>query len=224
MLQNWHITVVWRYKYFMKTIKIAAVALVVTTMTFSAAGASVVSGDITNNVSPLFTTADTFLTLSGYSDSASTVPANLTSDGPGTWFGVGAGSALTGTETMTIQLAPGYGLTGFGDIYTRAVITISGFVSDPGLNVGANPGVLGSGYSAGTLTLDLNWNGGATRDFILNDVNASAGQLLTVSLDFAAAPQWAITHLDYAAVPEPTAISIALMGLGLMLARRSVRR
>lgn len=207
----------------MKTIRIIAIVLAGIAASLPTQAASVVSGDITSNVSPTFTTADTYLTLNGYSDSASTVPANLYTDGPATWFGVGSGSALSGTETMTLQLAPGYGLTGFGDIYTRAVITISGFVSDPGLNVGANPGVLGSSYSAGTLMLDLNWNGGGARDFILADVSASAGQLLTISLDFATAPQWAITHLDYAQVPEPTAMSIALLGMGLLI-RRGLRR
>ena len=207
----------------MKPIRNFAILLASIAMSLPAQAASVVSGDIMSNVSSTFTTADTYLTLNGYSDSASTIPAILTSAGPSTWFGVGAGDALNGTETMTLQLAPGYGLTGFGDIYTRAVITISGFVSDPGLNVGANPGVLGSSYGAGALTLDLDWNGGGARAFTLADVNASAGQLLTVSLDFATSPQWAISHLDYAVVPEPTALSLALMGLGLLLVR-STRR
>jgi len=207
----------------MKPIRIIAIVLASIAASLPTQAASVVSGDITSNVSPTFTTADTYLTLNGYADSAATVPANLTSYGPAAWFGVGAGDALSGTETMTLQLAPGYGLTGFGDIYTRAVISISGFVSDPGLNVGANPGVLGSSYSAGTLMLDLNWNGGGARDFILADINASAGQLLTISMDFATAPQWAITHLDYAVVPEPTAMSIALLGLGLLIHRETRR-
>jgi hypothetical protein len=207
----------------MKTFRIIAIVLAGIAASLPTQAASVVSGDITSNVSPTFTTADTYLMLNGYADSASTVPANLTSDGPSTWFGVDAGSALSGTETMTLQLAPGYGLIGFGDIYTRAVITISGFVSDPGLDVGSNPGVLGSSYSAGTLMLDLNWNGGGARDFILADVSASAGQLLTISLDSITSPQWAITHLDYAVVPEPTAMSFALLGLGLLI-RRGTRR
>lgn len=186
--------------------------------------ASVVPGDISSGVSPTFTTGDGLLTLNGYSDSAFAVPANLTSSGPGTWFGVGGGDALNGTETMTLQLAPGVGLTGIGDIWTRAVISISGFTSDPGLNIGANPGVLGTSYSAGVLSLNLDWNGGAARDFTFANPSASAGQLLSVSLDFATAPQWAITHLDYAVVPEPSSIALLFLGAGMVWSRARVSR
>ncbi len=208
----------------MKPIRPFAILLASIALSVPAQAASVVTGDIPSNVSPTFTTADGYLTLKGYADSASTVPANLTSAGPSTWFGVAGSDRMDSTETMTLQLAPGYGLTGFGDIWSRAVVSISGFTSDPGLNIGASAGVNSFGYSAGVLTLDLAWNGGGTRDFILTDVNASAGQLLTVSLDFATAPQLSFTHIDYAAVPEPTTMSLAVMGLSLLLVRRGTRR
>ena len=187
--------------------------------------ATVTAGDIPNNISPNFTTGDGLLTLTGYSDSAFALPSNLTSSGPGTWFGVGGNTALDNTETMKLQLAPGVGLTGIGDIWTRAVITISGFTSDPGLNIGANPGVLGSSYAAGVQTLNLDWNGGGNRDFTFANPSASAGQVLSVSLDFATAPQWAVTHLDYSVVPEPSSLALLFLGAGFAWSRvRSSRR
>ena len=211
----------------MKPILTFAILLAGVAMSLPTQAASVVSGDITDNVSPTFTTGDTLLKLYGYSDSAFAVPSNLTSAGASAWFGVGGDKALSGTETMKLQLSPGVGLTGFGDIYTRAVISISGFTSDPGLNIGANAGVAGSSYAAGVQTLNLNWNGGVPRDFTLANPSASAGQLLFISLDFATAPQWAVTHLDYAVVPvpEPSSMALLFVGAGLAWSRaRGCRR
>jgi hypothetical protein len=186
--------------------------------------ASVLPGDIPNNVSPTFTTADSLLTITGYSDSFTT-PANLTSDGPGTWFGVEGGSSLNTAETLKLELAPDVGLSGFGDIWTRAVITISGFTSDPGFTpVGSPAGLLGSSYDGGTLTVNLDWNGGTARDYILSDLGASAGQTLLLSLDAATSPQWAVSHLDYAAVPEPAAVALVLLGATMLVAMRRIRR
>jgi hypothetical protein len=209
----------------MNPIRTFAILIAGLGVSLSTQAGTVVSGDIPNNISPTFTTGDTLLTLTGYSDSAFATPANLGSAGAGTWFGVGGDAALSGAETMKWQLSPGVGLTGFGDIWTRAVITISGFTSDPGLNIGANPGVLGSSYAAGVQTLNLDWNGGGARDFTFADPSASAGQLLSVSLDFATGPQWAITHLDYAVVPEPSSIALLFLGAGMVWSRaRSCRR
>lgn len=185
--------------------------------------ASVLSDDITSDVSPTFTTGDGLFTINGYSDSFTT-PANLTSDGPGTWFGVGAGSALDGAETMTLQLDPSVGLSGFGDIYTRAEITISGFTSDPGFTpVGSPSGLLDSSYDSGTLIVNLDWIGGGTRDYVLSNVGASAGQTLFINLDSATSPQLALTHLDYSALPEPGATSVLLFGATALFAVRRIR-
>jgi hypothetical protein len=185
--------------------------------------ASLLPSTITDNVSPTFTTADGLLTIEGFSDSASTVPANLRTAGGATYFGVEANGAFQNADTLKLQLAPGVGFTGFGDIWTRAVISISGFVSDPGLTpVGSPAGILSSGYSAGVLTLSLDWNGGTPRDFTLSNPSASAGQTLFASLDYATAPQWAVTHLDYSAVPEPG--SAALLALGGFMAALAARR
>ena len=197
-----------------KPIRTFAIILAGIALSLPTPAATVTAGDIPNNVSPNFTTGDGLLTLTGYSDSAFALPSNLTSSGPGSWFGVGGNTALDNTETMTLQLAPGVGLTGFGDIWTRAVITIAGFTSDPGLNIGANPGVLGSSHGAGVLTLNLDWNGGGNRAFTLAGPSASAGQFLRVSLDFATGPQWAVTHLDYAVVPEPSSLALLFLGAG----------
>ena len=209
----------------MKLIRNLAILLSGIALSLPSHAATVSAGDIPNNVSPSYTTGDGLLTLTGYSDSAFSLPSNLTSSGPGSWFGVGGNTALDNTETMTLQLAPGVGLTGMGDIWTRAVITISGFTSNPGLNIGANPGVLGSSYAAGVQTLNLDWNGGGNRAFTFADPSASAGQLLYVSLDFATVPQWAVTHLDYAVVPEPSSLALLFLGAGFVCSRvRSCRR
>jgi hypothetical protein len=208
----------------MKPIRTFAIILSGIALSLPTQAASVVSGDVPNNISPTFTTGDGLLTLTGYSDSAFATPANLGSGGAGAWFGVGGDAALNGTETMKLQLSPGVGLTGIGDIWTRAVISISGFTSDPGLNIGSNPGVLGSSYSAGLLTLNLDWNGSGARDFTFADPSASAGQTLSVSLDFATAPQWAVTHLDYAVVPEPSSFALLFLGAGLLWSRARVCR
>ena len=74
--------------------------------------------------------------------------------------------------------------------------------------------------------MNLDWNGGGFRNFTLADQSASAGQLLTVSLDYATAPQWAIANIDYAAVPvpEPTTIAVGLVGLATLGLVRRFRR
>lgn len=188
----------------MKTLRTFLTILAALGAGLTGQAASLLAPMIPNNVSPMFTTGDGLLTIEGFSDSASTIPKNLTTGGGPGYFGVEANGALDNADTMKLQFAPGVGFAGFGDIWTRAVITITGFVSDPGLSpVGSPAGILSSGYSAGVLTLSLDWNGGTPRDFVLLDPGASAGQTLTLSMDYATAPQWAITHLDYNVVPEP---------------------
>jgi hypothetical protein len=208
----------------MKTVKTFLTALAVLGAGLTGQAASVLAPMIPNNVSPTFTTGDGLFTIKGFSDSASTIPKNLTTAGGPSYFGVEANGALNNTDTLKLQFAPGVGLTGFGDIWTRAVISISGFVSDPGLTpVGSPAGVLSSGYSAGVLTLSLDWNGGTPRSFALSDAGASAGQTLTASMDYATAPQWAVTHLDYNAVPEPSSLALGSLGLLALVARRRFR-
>jgi hypothetical protein len=210
----------------MKTLRIVLTTLVALGAGLTGQAASVLPPMIPNNVSPTFTTGDGMFTIKGFSDSASTIPTDLRTGGSPSYFGVEANGALDNTDTMKLQFAPGVGFTGFGDIWTRAVISISGFVSDPGLTpVGSPAGILSSGYGAGVLTLSLDWNGGTPRDFALSDPGASAGQSLTVSMDYATAPQLAITHLDYAVVPEPgSAALLALGGVTALLAARRLRR
>jgi hypothetical protein len=210
----------------MKELRTFLMTLAAVGLSLATQGQSILPAMIPNNVSPTFTTGDGLFTIQGFSDSASTTPKNLTTAGGPGYFGVEANGALDNTDTMKLQFAPGVGFSGFGDIWTRAVITISGFVSDPGLTpVGSPAGILSSGYSAGVLTLSLNWNGGTPRDFALSAPGASAGQTLTVSMDYATTPQWAITHLDYAAVPEPGTVAlVALGGVTALLAARRFRR
>lgn len=65
----------------MKSIR--ALVILLTSIGMSLSAQSVLLGAITNNVSPSFTTVDGLLTMTGFSDSASNVPANLGSAGAG---------------------------------------------------------------------------------------------------------------------------------------------
>ena len=190
--------------------KILALILAGMTVGLTSQAGTVLPANIINNSSPIFTTADGLLTLKAYSDSASTIPMNLGKGG--NYIGTGNAGAMSGHQTMTLQFAPGVGLTGFGTIWTRADITISGFVSDPGLNVGSDPNVISDSYNSGVLTLNLNWDAGTIYHFSLSDPNASAGQLLNISLDYATGPQVAFSELDYALVPEPSVAALGLLG------------
>jgi hypothetical protein len=190
--------------------KTLALILAGMTVGFTTQAGTVWPADIVNNSSPIFTTADGLLTLKAYSDSASTMPLNLGTGG--NYIGTGNHSAMSGTQTMTVQLAPGIDWTGFGDTWTRAFVTISGFTSDPGLNVGANPAIISNSYSDGVVSLNLNWNSGGIRHYTFDNPAASAGQLLTISLDYATGPQVAFTEFDYAPVPEPSVAALGLLG------------
>lgn len=206
----------------MKHSKILALILAGMTMGLTSQAGTVLPANITNNFAPTYTTADGLLTLEAFSDSASTIPMNLGTGG--NYIGTGNGGAMSGTQTMTVQLAPGVEWTGFGDIWTRAVVTISGFTSDPGLNVGSNPGIIANSYSGGVVTLNLNWNAGSIRNYTFDNPVASAGQLLNISLDYATTPQIAFTELDYAPVPEPSVAALGLLsGLAAFASARRFR-
>jgi hypothetical protein len=204
----------------MKHSKILTLILAGMTVGLTTQAGTVWPADVVNNSSPIFTTADGLLTLEAYSDSASTIPMNLGTGG--NYIGTGNHGALSGTQTMTVQLAPGVEWTGFGDTWTRAVVTIAGFTADPGLNVGSNPGIISDSYSGGVVTLNLNWNGGSIRNYTFDNPVASEGQLLNISLDYATGPQIAFTEFDYALVPEPSVAALGL--LGGLAAFASVRR
>lgn len=203
----------------MKHNKILALILAGMTVGLTTQAGTVLPANITNNVSPIFITADGLLTLRAYSDSASTIPMNLGTGG--NYIGTGNAGAMSGTQTMTVQLAPGVEWTGFGDTWTRAVVTIAGFTSDPGLDLGLNPGIISNSYSNGVVTLNLNWNAGGIRNYTFDNPVASAGQLLNISLDYATTPQIAFTEFDYM-VPEPSVAALGL--LGGLAAFGSVRR
>jgi hypothetical protein len=73
--------------------------------------------------------------------------------------------------------------------------------------------------------LDLNWDGGTIYDFTLSNPDASAGQLLTISLDYPTSPQVAFSELDYGPVPEPSVAALGLLGgLAAFASARRFRR
>lgn len=202
----------------MKTTNLATLVIAFSIASCAAQAGSLLPGDITSGSSPTYATLDGNLTIEGFSDSASSIPANLTTGGsPASWFGIGASGALQNTNTMTLQLAPNVGLSGFGRIWTRAVVSISGFTADPGFSVvGTDPSLNSSSYANGILSVDLGWDSGTSYNYSLSNLGASAGQTLTISLDSATGPQFSITQLDYAPVPEPSSLTLGALG-GLLL-------
>ena len=170
--------------------------------------ATLFAPSVNDNVSPSFVTPDGLLTVTGYANSNATTTANLGQTG--TWLGVinGNASAIDGTESMTLSLAPGAALHGIGHIWTRSKIIISGFSNDPGFT---DPGGYATGisYSNGTLTYTCPWDGGIEHDFTFSNPAASAGHTLRLNVhDTTTGWQATITRIDYTPTPYPAVANI----------------
>lgn len=174
--------------------------------------------NISDNVSPSFTTADSLLAVTGYSDSNHLSQANLGTGG--NWFGVyggGNNGAIDGTESLTIHLANGVGLSGIGNVWTRSQVIISGFLSDPGFT---DPDNYASGvtYGSGTLTYFYDWDSGTEHDFTFASPAASDGQTLVLNVFDPNQGGWqaTVTRLDYSVVPEPAVLNLLAAGIGML--------
>src|ERR1041385_1816405 len=141
------------------------------------AGPQVQPSYIGNNVSSTYTTADGKLTIRGFSDLNATVPANL-----GRYldecFGIVGPSTVSGNSSITLQFASGFGLARLDSRYSGGTVTISGFLSDPGL-IDPSAGTTSSSYAGGTLTMAIS-DGGVHPLYFTNRA-ASAGQTLVIT-------------------------------------------
>jgi hypothetical protein len=173
--------------------------------------------DIPNNVSPTYASPDGLLTLTGYSDTPGTVPANLTENV--NWFGVNGGNnsqSIDGTESLNAQFAAGTGLTGIGTRYTSGQVLISGFLSDPGFT---DPSGIATGVSYAGGTLRYTFNAAHSPEIVVGFTNpsASAGQTLSFHTDDAPGSQLTLTRINYASAVAPVTLSIARSGGNVIL-------
>jgi len=165
---------------------------------------AVVPVNVRHNFTNTFTTADGVLTMRGYADTNATVPANF-----GTYldqcFGVYGGAntgAVDSNECITLQFAPGFGLSRLEGIYSSGQVSLSGFASDPGFTDPAG-GSFGATYSAGVVSF-YPMDGGRHIYFFTNRA-ASAGRTLRVTVDPTAGYQFAISEIEYSSVHSLTA-------------------
>lgn len=140
-------------------------------------GPQVHPSSIAQNISASHTTADSLLTIRAYSDLAATTPANLGrySD---ECFGLAGPNTVGGNSSITLQFANSAGLVRLDSRYSGGTLTISGFLSDPGL-VDPTSGASSSSYSSGTLTIAI--NDGGVHPFYFKNRAASAGQTLKLN-------------------------------------------
>jgi hypothetical protein len=173
--------------------------------------------DISNKVSPTFASPDGLLTLTGYSDTPGTAPANLHENV--NWFGVDGGNnseSIDGTESLNAQFAAGTGLTGIGTRFTSGQVIISGFLSDPGFT---DPSSIATGVSYASGTLSYTFNAPHSPEIVVGFTNrsASAGQTLSFHTDGAPGSQLTLTRINYAGVAAPVALSIIRSGGNVVL-------
>ena len=177
---------------------------------------TLLGADITSDVSPSYSTPDGLLTLTGYSDTPGTVPANLHENVD--WFGVSGGAnneSTEGAESLSLQLAPGASLSGLGTRYTYGQIVISGFAADPGFT---DPSGIATGvsYSAGTLSYTFNLPRSPEVVVGFTNFGASAGQTLSLHTDGGGGSQLTLTRINYAGV-APVTLSITKSGNSVVL-------
>ena len=78
----------------MKELRTLLITLAAVGLSLATQAQSILPAMIPNNVSPTFTTGDGLFTIQGFSDSASTIPKNLTTGESPSCFGVEANGAL----------------------------------------------------------------------------------------------------------------------------------
>jgi hypothetical protein len=173
--------------------------------------------DIPSNVSPSYSTPDGLLSLTGYSDTPGTVPANLYENV--NWFGIFGGNnneSIDGAESLKVQFAAGVGLSGIGTRYTSGQVIISGFASDPGFS---DPSGIATGVSYSGGTLSYTFNAPHSPEIVVGFTNlsASVGQTLSMHTDGNPGSQLTLTRINYATSVAPVTLSIAKSGGSVVL-------
>jgi hypothetical protein len=173
--------------------------------------------DIPSNVSPSYGTPDGLVTLTGYSDTPGTVPANLYENV--NWFGIAGGNnneSIDSAESLNVQFAAGVGLSGIGTRYTSGQVIISGFASDPGFS---DPSGIATGvsYSGGTLSYTFNAPHSPEIVVSFTNLSASVGQTLSMHTDGNPGSQLTLTRINYAASVAPVTLSITKSGSSVVL-------
>jgi hypothetical protein len=172
--------------------------------------------DIPSNVSPTYSTPDGLMTLTGYSDTPGTVPANIYENVD--WFGVSGGAnteSTEGSESLTLHLAAGASLAGLGTRYTSGQVIISGFTDDPGFTDPSGTAT-GVSYSAGTLSYTFNAPHSPEIVVAFTNLAASAGQDLSLHTDGSPSSQLTLTRINYSVV-APVNLAIARSGNNVVL-------
>jgi hypothetical protein len=173
--------------------------------------------DIPSNVSPSYSTPDGLLTLTGYSDTPGTVPANLYENV--NWFGIAGGNnneSIDSAESLNVQFAAGAGLSGIGTRYTSGQVIISGFASDPGFS---DPSGIATGVSYSGGTLSYTFNAPHSPEIVVGFTNlsASVGQTLSMHTDGNPGSQLTLTRINYTTSVAPVTLSIARSGGSVVL-------
>src|SRR5882672_6721845 len=89
---------------------------------------------VPHNTIASYQTADSLLTIKGFSDRNAVTPNNLgryQDECFGVYGGPG-GNVVDTNESLTLQFKGGIGLSRLDTVYSSGVVSISGFVSDPG--------------------------------------------------------------------------------------------
>lgn len=112
-----------------------------------------------------------------------------------------ADGAAPADEVLEMELGSGHGLTGIDFIWTRGVLSVSGFSSDPVADRGSYDG-------SGTWSLFQPWTGSASSSVRFANPGASAGLLLQFSIldPSQANPQAALQRLLIRPLDSPNAV------------------
>lgn len=142
-------------------------------------------GAVGYNLLNTYTTPDGVATVSSFSDLTALTPANF-----GTYldqcFGTYGGAnngGIDGTETVTLPLAPGYGLSRLESVYSSpGQVSIYGFASDPGFTDPTGTASAGVVYDGnGLLTFYPESSGHVT--YFFTNRGASSGRTLKINSD-----------------------------------------
>jgi hypothetical protein len=198
--------------------------------------AGVITGADVSDGQSTFTSNDGAVTLSA-SRGNSSASLNVSSGvigvegGDKENFVDNADGVLGGSDQEVLHLAfdPTYGLTNISFKFTRAdgegAIRISGFESNPGAAVTADPGSsdISVSYNSveNVLSIDHPWQGPDMSTVSLTELSASQGETLDLSVydPDRAGPQATVAEIGYA-VPEPASLALLVLGGAMLLGRR----